>query len=359
MIYEIILKKTFGETFFFNMSPNDILNNFDNYLNIENSFLKTIDTNILENIKNKKLTLIVKLTNEGDIDIMGIQIFEKLLNHYGIPNTACILIHDSYRLPTTSIKSYQIHNHLFSKSDESINLSKEKKLNISVLKNKKYKFHLPIRRFRYHRLLLLDKLFSKYPNFIDSNLISYDINTENNNEKLKSSNISEPLKEYMLSNVVKHIDVNDIENVKGYRSEFQKVYSKSYFTIVTETYFFEPYYYISEKSFKPIAHMHPFIIFGRPGILAYLKKFGFKTFHPFIDESYDLEENNDKRFEMVYNEIVKLNELSDEELDNFMDKIKDILHYNQQKLLQMGGQAKMIHELNGYIIKNLDKKNLI
>jgi len=55
MIYEIILKKTFVETFFFNMSPNDILNNFDNYLNIENSFLKTIDTNILENIKNKKI----------------------------------------------------------------------------------------------------------------------------------------------------------------------------------------------------------------------------------------------------------------------------------------------------------------
>lgn len=359
MIYEIILKKTFGEAFFFNMSPNDILNNFDNYLNIENSFLKTIDTNILENIKNKKLNLIVKLINEGDIDIMGIQIFEKLLNHYGIPKTACILIHDSYRLPTTSIKSYQIHNHLFSKSEESINLSKEKKLNISVLKNKKYKFHLPIRRFRYHRLLLLDKLFSKYPNFIDSNLISYDINTENNNEKLKSSNISEALKQYMLSNVVKYIDVNDIENVKGYRSEFQKVYSKSYFTIVTETYFFEPYYYISEKSFKPIAHMHPFIILGRPGTLEYLKKFGFKTFDPFINESYDMEQDDDKRFEMVCNEIIKLNELSTEELDNIMDKITDILEHNQKQLLKCGGKTKMLYDLNEYIKKNINIINLI
>ena len=359
MIYEIILKKTFGEAFFFNMSPNDILNNFDNYLNIENSFLKTIDTNILENIKNKKLTLIVKLTNEGDIDIMGIQIFEKLLNHYGIPKTACILIHDSYGLPTTSIKSYQIHNHLFSKSEESINLSKEKKLNISVLKNKKYKFHLPIRRFRYHRLLLLDKLFSKYPNFIDSNLISYDINTENNNEKLKSSSISEALKQYMLSNVVKYIDVNDIENVKGYRSEFQKVYSKSYFTIVTETYFFEPYYYISEKSFKPITHMHPFIILGRPGTLEYLKKFGFKTFDPFINESYDMEQDNDKRFEMVCNEIIKLNELSTEELDNIMDKITDILEHNQKQLLKCGGKIKMLYDLNEYIRKNINIINLI
>ena len=66
-----------------------------------------------------------------------------------------------------------------------------------------------------------------------------------------------------------------------------------------------------------------------------------------------------KDLKMVYNEIVKLNELSDEELDNFMDKIKDILYYNQQKLLQIGGQTKMISKLNRYIIKNLDNKNLI
>ena len=166
-------------------------------------------------------------------------------------------------------------------------------------------------------------------------------------------------KKYLTSNVAKFIDTNDIENVNGYGYENKNTYFNSYFTIVTETYFFESYYYISEKTFKPIAHMHPFIILGRPGMIEYLKKFGFKTFHPFIDESYDLEENNNKRFEMVYNEIVKLNELSDEELDNFMDKIKDILYYNQQKLLQIGGQTKMILELNRYIRKNLNKKNLI
>jgi len=232
-------------------------------------------------------------------------------------------------------------------------------LNTSVIKNKEYKFHVPIRRFRNHRILLLNKLFEKYPNFIDSNLVSYDINTELNKKALDDFNASEPLKNYMISNVAKFIDINNLENITGYGSEFKEVYAKSYFTIVIETYFFEQYYYVSEKTFKPIAHMHPFIIFGRPGVLQYLKKFGFKTFHPFIDESYDLEENNDKRFEMVYDEIVKLNELSNEELDNIMDKITDILQHNQQILLQMGGQGKMISELNGYIRKNLHNKNLI
>jgi hypothetical protein len=92
VIHEILLNTTFGEAFFFNLSPIDILNDFDNYLSIENSCFKTIDKNILNNIKNKKLTLIIKLINEGDIDDKGLQIFQKLLNHYGIPNDECILI---------------------------------------------------------------------------------------------------------------------------------------------------------------------------------------------------------------------------------------------------------------------------
>lgn len=359
IVYEISLERTFGEAFFFNLSPIDILNNFDNYLNIESSCFKTIDTNILKRIKNKKLTLIIKLTNEGDIDGMSMQILEKLLNHYEIPTEACILIHDSYRLPPTSIKNYQIHNHLYGKSRETTEINRKNLLNTTLLKNKKYKFHLPIRRFRYHRLLLLDKLYSNYPNFIESNLVSYDINTESNKKSLNEFDGTHTFKEYLKSNVTKVIDVNNIETVTGYGSEFKEVYMQSYFTIVTETYFFKPYYYISEKTFKPIAHLHPFIILGKPGTLEYLKKFGFKTFHPFIDESYDLEETNYKRFEMVYNEIVKLNELSNEQLDNMMENILPILQYNQQHLLNMGGQIKMWSDLRQYISKNLYNKSLI
>jgi hypothetical protein len=359
IIYEIELNKTFGEAFFFNLSPNFILKNLNHYLDIEDSCFKKLNKNVLIDIQNKRLILILKLINEGDIDVYGIQILQALLEKYKIKTDSCILIHDSYKLPNTNIKNYQLNNHLFTKSKETSELNKEKKLNTSILKNKEYKFHIPIRRFRNHRILLLNKLFEKYPNFIDLNLVSYDINTELNKKALDDFNASDALKEYMLLNVAKFIDTNDLENITGYGSEFKEVYMKSYFTIVIETYFFEPYYYVSEKTFKPIAHMHPFIIFGRPGILQYLQKFGFKTFHPFIDESYDLEENNDKRFEMVYNEIVKLNELSTEELDNMMEKMTDILHHNQQKLIEMGGQNKMISKLHEYIRKNLHNKNLI
>jgi hypothetical protein len=359
VVYEIVLEKTFGQAFFFDLLPSFILKNINYYLDIENSCFNTIPKNILTKIQNKKLILILKLTNEGDIDEVGIKILKILLEKYKIATDSCILIHDSYRLPNTDIKNYQLNNHLFIKSSEAIGLNKQNKLNRLIVKNKQYKFHVPIRRFRWHRILLLNKLFEKYPNFIDVNLVSYDINTELNKKALDDFNASDTLKPYLLYNVSNYIDTNNLNGVTGYGSEFKEVYAKSYFTIVTETYFFEPYYYISEKPFKPIAHMHPFIICGPPGILEYLKKFGFKTFHPFIDERYDLEENNDKRMDMVYNEIIKLNELSNEELDTIMDNIQDTLYYNQQKLLEMGGAEAMRVRVCEYINKNLYIKNLI
>ena len=47
--------------------------------------------------------------------------------------------------------------------------------------------------------------------------------------------------------------------------------------------------FISEKSFKPLAHCHPFVIQGTPGTLNYLQGLGFETFAHVIDESYDQE----------------------------------------------------------------------
>jgi len=359
VIYEIVLSGKFSDAFFPNLSSTFILENLNYYLNIEESCFKKIEKKILTNIQNKKLILLLKLINEGDITESDMQILEALLEKYNIKTDSCVLVHDLYKLPNTNIKNYQLNNHLFLKSKESVILNKENKLNTSVLTRKRYKFHIPIRRFRYHRLLLLNKLFEKYPNFIDSNLVSYDINTELNKSVLNHSNVNESLKQYMLLNAAKIIDVGNLEDIKGYGFEFKQVYSESYFTIVTETYFFEPYYYVSEKTFKPIAHMHPFIIFGRPGTLEYLKNCGFKTFHPFIDESYDLEEDNNKRFNMVYNEIVRLNELSNEELDNIMDKITNILQHNQRLLLQIETKNTIYSKLLPYIRNYLNTKNLI
>ena len=48
---------------------------------------------------------------------------------------------------------------------------------------------------------------------------------------------------------------------------------------------------ISEKTYKPIAFYHPFVLLGPVGILQSLRNLGFETFENLFDESYDTEPN--------------------------------------------------------------------
>jgi len=57
--------------------------------------------------------------------------------------------------------------------------------------------------------------------------------------------------------------------------------------LVTETLFFTNAIFPTEKIFKPMLHGQIFLLAGAPGFLQQLRDYGFKTFSPYIDESYD------------------------------------------------------------------------
>ena len=82
--------------------------------------------------------------------------------------------------------------------------------------------------------------------------------------------------------------------------------------------------FLSEKIYKPMAFKHPFIVFAQPGILKQLREYGYKTFHPFIDESYDDEKDDIKRFDMVVAEIERLNTFTDDQWIEWQKNIKAI-----------------------------------
>ena len=84
-------------------------------------------------------------------------------------------------------------------------------------------------------------------------------------------------------------------------------YDDTWFSIVAESYvdqydsdtwganrtpYLGPWPFITEKTFKPIALQHPFMIFGHSGTLARLHELGFETFPEMFDESYDLSRGN-------------------------------------------------------------------
>jgi hypothetical protein len=100
-----------------------------------------------------------------------------------------------------------------------------------------------------------------------------------------------------------------------------KFTNDSYFSIVTESHYREWCGFLSsEKIMKPLISMQPFFVLGQPYTLKYLRDCGFKTFGDIIDESYDNEVDDVKRFNMVTDEIVKLF------TENSLDEIHDIYY---------------------------------
>ncbi len=111
-------------------------------------------------------------------------------------------------------------------------------------------------------------------------------------------------------------------------------YENAYFYICTETYMRGEYKSVTEKVCKPMVNFLPFLFVSFKGALAWLRYLGFKTFSPFIDESYDDEPDESMRVQMIYTEIKKLCTMSKEELHNWYWQMEDILLHNHNHLLE-------------------------
>jgi hypothetical protein len=144
-------------------------------------------------------------------------------------------------------------------------------------------------------------------------------------------------------------------------------FENSYFSVVTETLFHRypvdfstaslklqipntlPGRFLSEKTFKCIAMKHPFIILGPYKVLEFLKSRGYKTFAPYIDESYDNIENDDERLLAVGNEVKRLSELPEEQLIQFTEFAKSIVEYNEQ-FVRSVTEFTTINNLEGFFV---------
>lgn len=112
--------------------------------------------------------------------------------------------------------------------------------------------------------------------------------------------------------------------------ELKQCFNESYWSIITERNFFETDLYKgwTEKVLKCFAYGHPFVVVGLPHTLKTLKELGFITFAQFIDESYDNEFDNSKRFAMIKQQIQYLNSLNLNQLDVMYKSFLPILKYN-------------------------------
>ena len=110
----------------------------------------------------------------------------------------------------------------------------------------------------------------------------------------------------------------------------KELFLNSCINIVTETSFVNNELFISEKVLKPILMYQPFIVIGPYQYLNQLKKYGYKTFSEFWDESYDDIEDSTLRIKIILELIRELNSKSIAELNELYQKTKDICIYNRR-----------------------------
>jgi hypothetical protein len=113
------------------------------------------------------------------------------------------------------------------------------------------------------------------------------------------------------------------------------LYDNSLVNIITETYFFNNIIHITEKTYKPIAFMQPFVLLGAAGSLQHVKDMGFKTFSEFWDETYDLELDDKQRFNDIFAVIESIAAWTEAQKIEFTYKVKDIVDYNVNHLNTM------------------------
>ncbi len=112
-----------------------------------------------------------------------------------------------------------------------------------------------------------------------------------------------------------------------------KFYNQSYFNFVVETHFDNDTIFLTEKTFKPILNLQPFIIIGNPGSLQLLKDLGYKTFESVIKEDYDKIVNHKDRMSQLLKSSFDLCGLSHKHHIRIQTILSDLLMFNQRLLL--------------------------
>ncbi len=165
-------------------------------------------------------------------------------------------------------------------------------------------------------------------NLIDKGIVSFrslkkDTHT-NFVQRCKNSPLSKEIlqdTEKLLPLHVDHVEsANPIEYSKP--NDFNpKIYS-SLINLTSETFYYEPGLFLSEKTWKPILAGQMFIIIGQKYTLKRLRDLGFETFGHILDESYDNMDNDKRMYAAIDQLDILLKKYTLKQLNKFTHKIR-------------------------------------
>ena len=129
------------------------------------------------------------------------------------------------------------------------------------------------------------------------------------------------------------------------------IYKDCAYSIVTETAALSNWNFYTEKVAKPLAFKRLFIVAGGQHYLQFLRESGFRTFDGIINESYDLEPDDSRRYQMAFNELVSLTQQPQQEI---FEKIQPIVEHNRRVLFETNWHQTMSRQVRAILTAKLN-----
>lgn len=119
------------------------------------------------------------------------------------------------------------------------------------------------------------------------------------------------------------------KRVLPWQSQDPGVYDQAYLSVVIDTTFDSVgTLFLTPIAFKSFMNFSPFVYFGNAGALREMRKLGFQTFSPLIDESYDDETDPVRRMAAAFAELERLLAMSRDELHQVYLELWPALSHN-------------------------------
>jgi hypothetical protein len=120
------------------------------------------------------------------------------------------------------------------------------------------------------------------------------------------------------------------------------IYQQCAYSVVTETNAQHDYVFFTEKIARVMACERLFVVLSSYRYLHYLRQAGFQTFGSIINESYDLEVDDSRRWRMAFEQMQVLAAMDQQQV---LERIQPIVKHNRQVLLQTDWHKKMSQQV--------------
>lgn len=165
------------------------------------------------------------------------------------------------------------------------------------------------------------------------------------NSQYKVDNHDSDYRTYGANDVVGDVGIpNDV-----YSLGQLKIWNTSFINVVSETqYEYSKNVFLSEKIFKPIIGLRPFVINGSPGIYRLLKQAGFDCFEDLFPVELLQNEKSNYSWKFRNHQLIadSLVNLQNKNCMELFDQLKSRLHYNQNHFYEYAKNQSINFKFN-------------